>query len=308
MTLPQKLLHTQQVLENALSHVNDRSTLIQRYLAFVQNDMPARPYDSFTDDMMRWLDELERLYDKPTLNSIHKLALVKLMLHSLPQLDAAMAKHLPDVCVEAVERWFESVCDQASDESAVLDRNSDLFKKDLAISALNLWPSHSICHYEPRALPRGFLLSGGGKQFFRGICLLYGTLKNRYRTMYELHMEDRRTNPHFLEAGWQSFYIEIARRLESEPDVAGIFAQSWFWDPVVGQQSSKMAYLRQLPESGGASFFRLNSSTDADHIALQNKKRRKLFEQGEYTPTSYLMVWGRSDLIHWAKDQTLITG
>ena len=303
MTLQQKLLSIQTVLESQLDHVDEAGSLINQYLSFVQSDMPTRPYDSFPDEMMIWLDELGRSYGESTLNVIHKLALVNLMLSSLQQLQTTKAKLLPDVCVEAVEIWFDSICDQVSDDDMLLDRNSDFFKKDLAISALNLWPSHSICHYEPRVLPRGFLLSGGGRQFFNGVCLLYGTLKNRYQSMYELHMEDRRTNPHFLEAGWESFYIEVAKRLEYEPHIAGIFAQSWFWDPVVGQQSSKMAYLRQLPESGGASFFRLHSSRGADHIALQNKKRRKLFEQGKYTPTSYLMVWSRSALIKWAKDQ-----
>ncbi len=310
MTLQASLYELRDLFEKRLhGKVNELSGIRQKYHTFVQINMSGHPYSLFPNDMKCWLSELKRIYNAQILMDIHLLVFVDLMLSSLRSLEPISSgkqdphfENLPPNVIDSVTQWFEYLVDSMVSGDYKPDMESDLFKKDLAISALNMWPSSSICHYEMRVLPRHFLISNGIEQFFSASSMLLRHIKNR-QFMYEFHMEDRRKIPHFLEAGWQKFYLEIAQRLMSETHVSGIFAQSWFWDPDVIKAFPKMTYLRKLPESGGAVFYLLDKCDDPKHVALQNKKRQRLYEQKLYMPKSYLMVWPRESMLRWANEQ-----
>ncbi len=313
MSLQMQLDDVCEMIENRLNgKVENLPRLRQQYVSFVQNEMPGRAYTHFPDEMNSWLDQLAKTYSKEVVADIHQLVLVDLMQRSLLLLEPPCSANqrgyyekLPMIVIDSIKEWFAYIADSIATDDYESAAMSDLFRKDLAISALNMWPSRSICHYEPRALPRRFLVASGISQFVYAADMLLRKIKNR-KNMYELHMEDRRMYPYFLESGWRECYLEIAHRLESEPHVSGIFAQSWFWDPAVIEASAKMGYLRKLPESGGAKFYLLKEFNDPSHVALHNKKRRRLFEEGVYTPKSYLMVWPREAILRWATAQQSI--
>ena len=310
------------LIENRLDgKVVNLPSVRRQYIAFVQESMPTRTYALFPDDMERWLEALSGKYTADIMANIHQLVLTDLMLSSLCLLDSKRlntqhihtnthhshinAPHshiemLPPVIIESVLEWFGYLVESMTAGDYEPDLVSDLFRKDLAISALNMWPSSSICHYERRTLPRRFLTANGIAQFASATDMLLRKIKDR-RYMYEFHMEDRRKNPHFLEAGWREFYLEIAQRLTTEPHISGIFAQSWFWDPEVSKACPKMKYLRALPQAGGAMFYLIEECDDPFHVSLQNKKRQRLYDQKRYVPKSYLMIWPREAMLCWAK-------
>lgn len=301
MTLQQELSTAKTQLEAQLLDVDSLPLLIEQYTTFLRKDMPGRSYCVFTKPMQRWLTNLSNKYSASTVNKIHQLELVTLMQGSL--LDLEKAGHgikLPNRVIASVHTWFEYLAKEIVHETYSADIASDLFRKDLSISALNLWPSSSIGHYEQATLPRRFLVANGIKQFLAGAHMLLWTLNNKRHSLYDFHMEDRRKNPHFLEQGWREFYKELAERLEAEPHISGIYSQAWFWDPCVAEISSKFAYLRAIPESGGASFYFLYKDNDSNHVAMQNKKRKRLYDEGKYSPVSYLMIWPRNKLLQWA--------
>ena len=300
MTLQQELCAAKTLLEGQLLDVDSLPLLIEQYTTFMRKDMPGRSYCVFSEAMQRWLTNLSDKFSTRTVNKIHQLELVTLMQGSLAEIEkAGHGTKMPGRVISSVRTWFEYLAKQIVSETYSADIASDLFRKDLSISALNLWPSSSICHYEQTTLPRRFIVADGMKQVLAGTYMLLWTLKNN-RRLYETHNEDRRTNPHFLEQGWRQFYEEMAERLEVEPHISGIFAGSWFWDPRVAEISPKFAYLRSLPESGGASFFFLYKDNTSNHVALQDKKRKRFYDEGKYIPSSYLMIWPRSALLQWA--------
>jgi len=300
MTLQQELCTAKKLLEGRLSDVDSLPLLIEQYTTFMRKDMPGRSYCVFSEAMQRWLANLSDKFSTSTVNKIHQLELVTLMQGSLAEIEKAdQETKLPSRIITSVHAWFEYLTKEILSETYVADIANDLFKKDLSISALNLWPSSSICHYERMTLPRRFIVADGMKQLLAGTRMLLWTLKNN-RCLYETHNEDRRTNPHFLEQGWRELYQEMAERLEGEPHIAGVFAASWFWDPRIAEISPKFAYLRALPESGGASFYFLREDNTSNHVALQNKKRKRLYDEGKYIPSSYVMIWPRSALLQWA--------
>ena len=301
MTLQQELCAAKTLLEDQLLEVDSLPLLIEQYTTFLRKDMPGRSYCAFSEAMQHWFTNLSNKFSTSTVNKIHQLELVTLMQGSLAKIEKTdHGTKLPDRIIGSVHAWFGYLANEIVSETYSADIASDMFQKDLSISALNLWPSSSICHYEQTTLPRRFLVANGVKQLLAGTHMLFWTLDNNRHALYEFHMDDRRTNPHFLEQGWRDFYEEMAERLEAEPHISGIFSQAWFWDPRVAEISSKFAYLRSLQESGGASFYFLYEDNDSNHVALQNKKRKRLYDEGKYKPVSYLMIWPREALLKWA--------
>lgn len=302
MTLHQELRTAKSLLESQLIVVESLPELIEQYTTFLRNDMPGRPYCKYSEAMQRWLEDLSNSFSVDTVNKIHQLELVTLMQDSLAAIEKTdQGTALPDRTIASVFDWFEYLTKEIVNETYTADITSDFFRKDLSISALNLWPTSSIGHYERATLPRRFIVANGIKQFLAGTQMIWWTLNNKRHDLYDFHMEDRRKNPYFLEQGWREFYQELADRLVVEPQITGIFSQAWFWDPQVAKISPKFAYLREMPESGGASFFYLFEDDNDNHVALQNKKRKLLFDEGKYKPVSYLMIWPRNALLKWAK-------
>jgi hypothetical protein len=86
------------------------------------------------------------------------------------------------------------------------------------------------------------------------------------------------------------------------PQLLGMFGASWFYDPVLDDISPRLAYLRKIPQDGGAHV--LYVSTGGDHIdnaTSTSPSRRKLYEEGKYMPKSYMLAWGKREQIDWAK-------
>lgn len=279
----------------------DLEHVVQDYVRFVRHVMKGRSYNVYPAEITLWLEEVETRYDIPTLKLLRKLTLLELMKISVEVVQQhSMDKHLPKSTIEAVNNWFQDLCSriqEAGDHDFV---DNDLFHKDLAIAALNMWPSNFICHYEPRPLPRRSIFSCGIRQIVCAAQLLI-SLGNSSRNMYEVHVEDRRLTPHFLQDGWRDFYLELSERIEQEPRVGGIFGKAWFWDASMKEHSPRMSYLRDLPEAGGALFFPARGVLDGDHIALDNPRRRRLYDAGQYTPTESIMIWTREKLLDWAR-------
>ncbi|OUS27013.1 hypothetical protein A9Q99_17560 [Gammaproteobacteria bacterium 45_16_T64] len=271
---------------------------VEHYLHFFNCDSTRGPYTNFPGYLSDWFDAIVANKGEAVLQEIHRLALLKLMNDSLKKIESM------DVSIsirEAIHTWYRDICSRVEDREYCFDANHDYFKKDIQIASLRLWPTSSICHFERAGISRTTLLSGGLVQASLGLKTLMFDLKGKHTDLFELHMEDRRTNPYFMEGGWERLYSDLAEEMLLHPEVPGVFAQSWFWDPAVGEISKNTRYLRTIPEQGGATFFRLGEDHAPNHPALKHKKRRRLCAEGAYIPTRYLMIWPREKLIRWYK-------
>lgn len=106
----------------------------------------------------------------------------------------------------------------------------------------------------------------------------------------------------FNDAGWQDCYREIARLLERHPQIRGMAATSWFYDPALGEISPRLDYLRRLPMDHGALLVRHGTTPFDIHSATATSaSRRALHEAGNYDPVCCSILWERRDLIAWAK-------
>jgi hypothetical protein len=86
------------------------------------------------------------------------------------------------------------------------------------------------------------------------------------------------------------------------PDLAGVYAASWLYDPQLASVSPKLTFVRKIAEAGGARFLRLR--TDPVQIAYataHSPVRRQLMQSGAYSPTCYGLHWDRHAFIAWAE-------
>lgn len=275
---------------------------VSHYLSFFSEHRDTSPYTQFPGSLAPWFEKIAKTEGVAALQTMHRLALLMLMQRSLERLNTSNSSFpvISPTTKMAIIEWFSDICQYIeSGGTMYLDAHHDFFKKDIHIAALKMLPTSSICHLERSGLPRRFLLCGGVSQACYGLKTLFVDLRGNYKQLFELHMDDRRTQPHFLEAGWIRLYEEVAKEMICHPEISGVFAQSWFWDKAVGDISKNTQYLRDIPEQGGAKFFKL-SGNDAEHrAALKNKKRKRLYIEGQYKPTGYLMIWPRQALLEW---------
>lgn len=148
-------------------------------------------------------------------------------------------------------------------------------------------------------LPRSKLLRAGPRALL--YCALdAGGIFGRMTPFYESHWS-RRLAKNFNAREYERFYFRVASLLAANPHMRGLVTASWWLDPAVERISPELAFLRQLPLSAGARLFRIGASELMTGYALQSAHRRRLYESGKYQPVEYMLMWGRYDMLKWAR-------
>lgn len=176
---------------------------------------------------------------------------------------------------------------------------NDLFLKDLGLARLNLIPVGAELVDEHGGIPRSLLLKKGVRQFVWGACYFLFKTKG-FKPFYQLHLDPRK-HEEFTPQGWHKTYFRLAELLSLNPQMKGFFGASWFYDPRLDNVSSHLSYLRKVRLEGGAQLFRWESGASVVDMATSTSRtRKKMFEEGDYLPCSYMIVWSRDDLLRWA--------
>jgi len=120
---------------------------------------------------------------------------------------------------------------------------------------------------------------------------------------YNVHIDTREMRQFNL-AGWTASFSCIAEMLEINRSVCGTAATSWYHDPVVGEISPDLAYLRRNQLENGAFSLWLGSAPHHTKNAIYGSPvRQRLYTEGRYLPSCYLIAWPRQILIAWAQSR-----
>ena len=120
--------------------------------------------------------------------------------------------------------------------------------------------------------------------------------------LFRIHVDERDLTD-FNDAGCSQAYLHIAELLHLYPSIKGAVATSWLLDPQLNKISPNLTYSRRLFEAHGAIFRNDGPETheqNLEHALKKSVKRRRMFENGEYIPTCFTVVWARRDLLRWA--------
>ncbi len=173
----------------------------------------------------------------------------------------------------------------------------DIFLKDLGILRMWLIPCASHLVYRHSGVPRSLVLRQAPGNLMRAL-VYFGLRSHGFAPFLENHVHPAMLS-HFNPEGRQRCYALVAELLQRWPESRGLMGISWYYDPAVRTISPHLAYLRDEPERGGALFLPAGSGPDAIAGATATSDtRRRLHEQGRYTPTRYLMAWSRTALMN----------
>ena len=177
--------------------------------------------------------------------------------------------------------------------------DGDVFLKEFGLATLRLYAGASSV-IDPRAgIGRSMLWQGGMWQL-PGRALLLARAGG-FKPYFAIHVH-KLYQDEFNEEGRNECYRCCAELYELHPQALGMIAGSWFYDPVVEVISPHLAYLRTVPQRGGARVWFLSHDEQAvKNATATSERRRALHAAGQYSPGSWMLVWPRAEQIAWAR-------
>lgn len=273
---------------------------IEEYVSNLAGFPKNSNYDRFSASAIEIFQAMKGLFDQKIIADYHKLVLL-LLIESC--VDLLPKRNLPSkvyyIYIQSVWHIIQKIKDnQYSDDW--FDMAEDKFCKEVALCSLRMIPTG------PRLIIRGhisprFLLTGGIKQFFKGLIFLAFKTKGLYPA-YELHMNhlDPVLMSYFNEKGWHDMFFILADILNRDKTIKAVVGNGWLYDPEVGKISPHLGFIRSYAEKVGASIFKVKSDEEALYNSLyKNTKRQILYAEGKYIPTNYIAIFPRETIIQW---------
>lgn len=171
------------------------------------------------------------------------------------------------------------------------------YREMARIVTLRRFPAGQF-HWELAGFPRSWVTK---TPTVFGLLRHIATKMGGFSPLFELHLNDRRKNKLMLLEKESNFtYYRAARSLEKQPAIKGVMSGSWFFCKETAEITPRLAWLREVPLSGGAKIFDLGPAPSDSGFLIGSEERRSLYEQGSYKPQVSCFLWSRADLIAWA--------
>lgn len=115
------------------------------------------------------------------------------------------------------------------------------------------------------------------------------------------HMPWRR-QPVLLEHQQHLAYARMAEAMARRPDIRGLMAEAWFHAPDTGKASPHLAWVNRVFHERGGVVVSSGPAGEASGVFELGGTRRRLAEEGRFTPTLGVVVWPRRAMLTWAAD------
>lgn len=215
-------------------------------------------------------------------------------LHQLPDLPVAAGVKL--LFVEEVDALV------APDARSLplLNAGQYSFATWCKLMTLRRLPAGQI-HWEPSGVPRSWLLKVGVGAMPR-VAAYVATRLRGLGPMFMAHMSWRRKNRFvLLESEQHRAYHRIARTLELQPEIRGFMAEAWFHSPDTHRVSPHLAWMNNAFLENGGLVAVIGPAHPESGVFVGGRERRRLYEAGEFKPTTAMALWARDAMIDWAK-------
>ena len=178
-----------------------------------------------------------------------------------------------------------------------LQLNTDAFAKELAICLHRLIPAGGQMVDPGSAVPKRTLLFAPPLQVVQGV--YYVSRKAGGRTPFaELHTNIFMRHS-FTPDGWEYCLQLLPSVFRSYPHLKGVMGASWFFDPALQSISPELHFVRGTAKRWGAVILRVGPDADPElgGALTMSKRRRELYQRGEYIPTVYAMILAKRDVL-----------
>ena len=299
-TILSDLLQQKDVLQDRLASAgNDllHHFPIPHYVSCLDAIPPYSAYHYVSPAIQQICSQITEKWNEDTLDTYHRLLFIHLM-EGFERRPRPVA--FPSSIVKLYELEFTRITKELESNPCgfYLFPNQSFFK-DLALCRLIFIPLGSQAVEAASGISRGLLLKGGVKQFFEGLKFFVFHTKG-FKPFFQIHL-DTRKGKDFNSCERTQCYFRIAELLQMNPQVKGLFGGSWFYDPKVEKISPRLAYLRCYPEAFGAkTFYNGSDEQDVTQALAKSPTRKQYYENGQYLPANYMLVWPRERIINWA--------
>lgn len=214
-------------------------------------------------------------------------------------LDGELLGRLPPRVLAHQLRQFARIANHDEAFLPYCRLDGDVFLKEFGLATLRLYAGASSV-IDPRAgMGRSILWQGGLLQL-PGRALLFARAGG-FKPYFAIHV-NRLYQDEFNEEGRNECYRCCVDLYALHPDALGMIAGSWFYDPMVEIISPHLAYLRTVPEEGGArALFVAHDEQAVKNATATSEKRRALHAAGQYRPASWALVWPKRAQVDWAR-------
>jgi hypothetical protein len=256
---------------------------------------PLDHYKVFPSGARRIAADIEQLAGADHRKLFLRAVLLQALIRTL---DGAPFKRLPPRVAAFQARHLERIAAHADDRAEWLNINHDLFHKEFGLATLRLYAAGAQLVDYRCGVARSLMLKEG---VLKAVPKLFAFVKlGGFRPYFQIHTHTFNLDA-FHEAGWEDCYLCCAELYAIHPEVLGMFGSSWFYDPALAGISPRLAYLRDTPCAGGATLTFVQQGGEAINNALSTSpSRRKLYDEGKYVPTNYMLLWGKKAQIAWA--------
>lgn len=217
-------------------------------------------------------------------------------------LGGARLAQLPARVLQHQLRQFARILAHDEDFACECDLASDVYMKELGLARLRLYAGASNLIDPQSGVARSLLWKGGLAQLLPRALLFART--GGFKPFFEIHAH-KLYMEEFSAEGRRECYRCCADLYALHPELRGMFAGSWFYDPAIAALSPHLAYLRDDPVAGGsACLFVAHNEQAVRYSTAKSGKRRAAHAAGTYRPATYALVWPRHAQIAWARQQT----
>ena len=213
------------------------------------------------------------------------------------------ALHVPAAVRTLFEKEYRRIeKDLAARDDGHFDLGSHSVRCDFRIVGFGRIPV-GVHHIEVGGVPRRLVWSGGMTQILRASAVL--ARAGGWAPFYVSHFSHG-IKPHafllvYTPEAQIAWHRNVADCLRLNPDIRGLLATSWWYDPQLARVAPHLRFLREGSIAHGAIQLKSGSTEGARRFAVANSaERQKQYATGEYVPVSYAMVWTRDALLRWA--------
>jgi len=185
--------------------------------------------------------------------------------------------------------------------STSMRMNRDNFAKDLAICLHRLIPAGGQLVDPGAGVPRSILLRPPPTALARKAWYMLVACGG-FAPFAEFHTHERMRYL-FTPEGWEYCFRRLPAVFRCYPELKGVFAASWFFDPKVPSISPALSFVRDVSERWGGLIMRegIDPGATADALVM-SAERRELQAQGRYQPVRYVMVAAKSRILARARE------
>ncbi len=215
-------------------------------------------------------------------------------------LGAVSGLPVPGEVKERLLDQFRYVCAPDRETERLLNPRDYGFRAMCKFMLLERFPAGQS-DWEISGFPRSFLTKMPLPDVPRALWCVFGRAGGR-RPFFESHTAFRRELPIITGDEERKAFRLMAEAMKQQPEVRGYLGSAWFMDPSLEAVSPHLGWLaawyRECVDFGALWTTLGDASPDAGFL-VGDRRRRRLYEAGQWKPLQGLIVWARSDMLRW---------